>query len=108
MLVELDVFSGRANPRWWIDDALERRLRSVEESLAPVPGPRPELPGLGYRGFRYSLDGVSRRAWNGTVSGSGGTLADPGRRVERLLLDALPAEYADVRERVNREVSRKP
>lgn len=104
MQVELDVFSGRVNPRWQLDADGERRLRAAEAGLPPSGHPVPEPPGLGYRGFRYVLDGVPRRAWDGAVARPDGTLLDAGRTVERLLLDLLPPEYAALRDRVAREL----
>lgn len=106
MLVELDVFSGRANPRWRLDADQEQRVRALQRGLPEREDPVPEPPGLGYRGFRYTLDGVPWRVWNGTVAGRGRGLEDPGRTVERLLLELVPPEYADLRERIAGELRR--
>jgi hypothetical protein len=104
LVVELDVFSGRANPQWRLDADGEQRLRTLHRALPQRGVPAVEPPGLGYRGFRYMLDGVRWRAWNGTVSGEGRGLEDPGRRVERLLLELVPPEYAEVRGRIADEL----
>lgn len=48
--VELDIFSGRPNPRWTLSDAAAREFT---DRLAALPAAAPEtLAGnLGYRGF---------------------------------------------------------
>lgn len=106
MLVELDVFSGRPNPKWQLDEHLEQQLRDLHRRLIPGARPAAEPPGLGYRGFRYTLDGVTWRAWNGSLAGRDGLLDDPDRSVERLLLDQLPDEYGDLRSRIAPELDR--
>ncbi|HEV2088899.1 MAG TPA: hypothetical protein VGR21_11370 [Cryptosporangiaceae bacterium] len=63
-----------------------------------------ELPGLGYRGFRYVLDGVAWRAFAGSVASPEAVLADPQRQVERVLVDELPQEFAVLRPRLLREI----
>jgi hypothetical protein len=100
MLVELDVFSGRPNPRWKLDDPVADDLRGLV-SLLPVTtdGP-PEPPGLGYRGFTFS-EGTGRiRAYKGYVITSDVVLADPSSSVERFLLGRIPPEFQDLRQRV--------
>lgn len=104
MLVELDVFSGRPNPRWQLDEHIEQQLRELHRRLAPSASPHAEPPGLGYRGFCYTLDGVTWRARNGFVVGPDRVLHDPDRSVERLVLDQLPGEYGDLRSRLAREL----
>lgn len=100
MLVELDSFSGRPNPRWELDAQTIRHLRAIHAQLAALSGPLPEPPGLGYRGFRYTLDDVAWRAWAGTISSSREVLEDPERLVEHLLLATLPAELDPLRARL--------
>lgn len=100
MLVELDIWSGRPNPRWELDASSVERLRVAQAGLEPAGGPPPEPPGLGYRGFRYVLDGGEWRAFAGTVSGPEGALRDPDRRIERQLLETLPVADQDLRARV--------
>jgi hypothetical protein len=57
MTVELDVFSGRPNPRWTLTDAeaaqIEERLRNLPSAVELVDEP------LGYRGF-ILIDGQRR------------------------------------------------
>lgn len=49
MTVELDVFSGRPNPKWTLT---EGEAVQVEERLRDLPqASEAKQPGLGYRGF---------------------------------------------------------
>jgi len=104
MLIELDMFSGRPNPRWSVDDRTEKELIETHHRLERTPAPTAEPPGLGYRGFRYALEGSDWRAWNGIVTGPASTLMDPGRSVERLLLARLPSTFKDVRAMLESEI----
>jgi len=94
MLVELDVFSGRPNPRWQLSDAEAARLVELIATLDPAAAAPPAPPGLGYRGFR--IPGVAT-AYRAIVRTPQRLLGDPERRVERFLLERLPAEYAELR-----------
>jgi hypothetical protein len=100
MEVELDIFSGRPNPRWQADEAVADELRRLENGLAPADGPAPAPPGLGYRGFVYTIDGRPRRAFLGRIERDGKVLDDSRRAIERRLLGALPAELAPLGERI--------
>ena len=105
MLVELDVFSGRPNPQWYVDEPIDQQIRELHRQLASTTTLPAEPPGLGYRGFRYTLDGAVWRVWNGALVGPDRILHDPTRSVERLLLGQLPDEYADLRSRLEGEVT---
>ena len=100
MLVELDVFSGRPNPRWTLDEDSAASLRELLSRLTVAAGPPPPQPGLGYRGFLVAVEGDRLRAYRGYVIGPEVVLADPGSSVERFLVDRLPPALADLRERV--------
>jgi hypothetical protein len=102
--VELDIFSGRPNPRWELSPPEVRSLRSLQRFLRPTSTAPFEPPGLGYRGFGYQLDGSVWRAYRGFVAGNGLVLADPGSRIERLLLASTPAEYGELVARVRDSV----
>src|SRR5690349_13387270 len=96
MQAELDMFSGRPNPSWTLTaqeiTELLRRLRGLPETAS---GEIPER--LGYRGIRLSgadaILGVSEISiGDGVVlmhdlSGGKRRLTDPGRALERWLLD---------------------
>lgn len=99
MVVEIDIFSGRPNPRWRLSEAETARLTRLLSSLEPAAdGPPPSPPGLGYRGVRLrDSEGSIWSAYRGFVQSPEGLLADPNRRVERFVLEHLPAEYEEVR-----------
>ena len=104
MLVELDVFSGRQNPAWRLDEPAARELRRRLAALSPSNARAVDPPGLGYRGFSCTDTTETWRAFKGVVSGPKTTLADPGMTVERFLLEHLPAEFAGLRQRIAREL----
>jgi hypothetical protein len=106
MLVELDLFSGRPNPRWELDargrDHLAQLLRRLRPAAAAA-----DLPGLGYRGFVWrDGTGAASRAYGGYLRLPNATLGDPAFSVERCLLDRLPAELGSLRPRVAAEIIR--
>jgi hypothetical protein len=106
MLVELDVFSGRPNPRWELDEPGTSELRRLQSRLTAARQAPVEPPGLGYRGFLYS-DATGRvRVFRGYVQTTRAVLADPSFSIERSLLDQLPAEYAALHERIASELGR--
>jgi hypothetical protein len=96
--IELDIFSGRANPRWQLDGRATRRLRQLHAGLAVSSTSPPEPPGLGYRGFKYTLDDVTWRAFGGYVIREGTAALNPA--VERYLLQCLPDSHRDLRPRI--------
>jgi hypothetical protein len=104
MIVELDVFSGRPNPRWQLDEARARQLEALHHQLPAATEVAAEPPGLGYRGFLYALDAARWRAWKGFVTADDQTLVDRPRAVVRLLLGALPGEHAELREHLAHEI----
>jgi hypothetical protein len=107
MFVELDVFSGRPNPRWELDEQRTQELRQLVRRLTPAREAAPEPPGLGYRGFVYSDAGGQVRVYRGYVRTPRTVLADPSFSVEKYLSDQLPAEYAELRNRIATELTPK-
>jgi hypothetical protein len=106
MLVELDVFSGRPNPRWELDEPAADELRRLLRRLTVAAATPPEPPGLGYRGFVVTDDGREFRVHNGYVSGSGVLRVDPARSVEQFLLGQLPPQLEELRSSINLEADR--
>ena len=106
MDVEIDIFSGRPNPRWRLSEAETARLMPLLESLDHAAGgPPPGPPGLGYRGIRLrDSAGSTWSAYRGFIQSSHGLLADPARAVERFLLDRLPPEYKELRSLLESEL----
>ena len=97
MLIELDVFSGRPNPRWELDERttreLQRLLRRLKRSTATPAEPPwmdgPEIVRV-YRGYLRT-----RRA----------VYADASMTVEKFLVDHLPKEFEQLRGRIARELT---
>jgi len=104
MLVELDIFSGRPNPRFELDEHATRELRLLLRRLVPSTATPPEPPGLGYRGFIWMDGRESVRAYRRHVRTRGAVYADPSMTVENFLLDRLPKEFEPLRRRIAREL----
>src|SRR5947208_291634 len=90
--IELDVFSGRPNPTWNLEPSLEAELVNRLRALPPTHRQAPEPPGLGYRGLliRPSPETGPRhtiRVYRGVVKHPNGHREDPGRGLERWLLE---------------------
>jgi len=109
MLVELDAYSGRPNPRWQLTESEAAELARLIADLEPAPrASSPDPPGLGYRGFR--LEGSAGEAYwvyRGLVRPPDSVLADPDRRVESFLLEHMPAALADLRPWLEAEIGPK-
>jgi hypothetical protein len=99
MLVELDVFSGRPNPRWRLDERNHRELLKLQGRLS-VALAAPDPPALGYRGFVCADRSGTRRVYKGYVRVPRGVLDDPSFSLERFLLDHMPPEFAPLRGRI--------
>ena len=94
--VELDVFSGRPNPSWVLGPAEAAALQQLvhaQDAVAPPPAPP---PGLGYRGFVVTLGSGSAREVlrirGGSIERQGQSYRDPGRTVEKYLIQTMPDE----------------
>lgn len=105
--VELDVFSGKPNPRWSVS---EEEIRAWMEGLSPEIGPQREPPGLGYRGLVIHLPPARLgpvRVHGGLVQTAGQRYSDPGRRFEAwLLAGAGHAVDPQLLDQVRREIQR--
>lgn len=96
MQIELDVFSGRPNPRWEMSGTQAEFLRRLR-SLKVSPAGASTGDGLGYRGFVVRpnggpVDGFDEvRLYKGSAVVRQGdrseTFSDPERSLERWLLD---------------------
>ena len=86
VIVTLEVFSGRPNPEWSLAPAqsaeFERRLAALGVGVAGQDEP------LGYRGFSVRGRAAPVRVFRGQVMNGRRALADPGRGLERWLLDS--------------------
>ena len=95
--VEVDLYSGRENPRWDLGEAETALFRTRLADLLPAGAGVSSVPdGLGYRGLHVAIrtDGATRhlRIAAGVViveSATGAerrSLRDPGRGLEKWLL----------------------
>jgi len=55
--VELDVFSGRPNPRWTLDDEHAKTVLAALKAENPTTVPATAPARLGYRGFILHIQG---------------------------------------------------
>jgi hypothetical protein len=87
--IELDIFSGRPNPDWELQEASAAALQSIIDDASPSPT-TVDAPGLGYRGFIvYGREAV--RIYRGHISGertgSQNRLANVGSKLDLWLLE---------------------
>jgi hypothetical protein len=90
--VELDVFSGRPNPRWTIS----AHPADVWEAIASLPTvENQQEPGhLGYRGFVLRQGAREARVYNGRIwvrEPGGARIVRDSSRLEERLIDAARA-----------------
>jgi len=123
-IVTLNIFSGRPNPRWFLEDAAGAELRDrIYRKPTLTSAAPPSLGGLGYHGLEIRFDdgpepiyvqgGVVR-----TLAGSP-NLLDPGREIERFIISTMPEVGRDaglgmtrkdrglVREHIDKELTAK-
>lgn len=93
MDVELDIFSGRPNPRWSLAEPQNELLLSLIASLQPATALPPQIPGLGYRGFLIEHGGQKIRAFCGFIKCREGTFSDPNLSIECGLKESMPVEF---------------
>jgi hypothetical protein len=99
MLVELDLFSGRPNPCWRLDERDHREFLKLQGRLSPTPAAL-DPPPLGYRGFVCTDRSGTRRVYKGYVRTPHGVFDDPSFSLERFLLSRLPPQFAPLRSRI--------
>jgi len=94
--VELDVFSGRPNPTWSLEQPERDVLLQLLRARNAEARARWEPPGLGYRGFvlHIASDGKVEvvRVGGGTIEAGATVRIDRDRAVEAHLLRTMPAE----------------
>jgi len=100
MVIELDIFSGRPNPHWTVDEATATVVRDLVGRVSPTSASPPAAPDLGYRGF-VCTDGTDTwRVYRGFVSRAGAVFTDASFSIERVLLQGMPHEYEALHTRV--------
>ncbi len=107
MLVELDAFSGRPNPRWELTASEAAEVTRLISGLSLAPeAPAREPPGLGYRGFMLKGPaGEDYRVLRGIVRTRDRILADPTRSLERYLIEHLPGPFQDIQSWLKGEIA---
>ncbi len=89
MRVELDIFSGRPNPEWELQEHEVAELESIIKRSSPSQG-KVDPPGLGYRGFIVYLPDTVR-IYKGQIfderDWSDNRLADVGIKLDLWLLE---------------------
>jgi hypothetical protein len=98
--VEIDIFSGRPNPSFQLDQAATAELLKLLDNSKRGAGAAPR-DGLGFRGFVVRIEGRPDIRVSGTTVVSGAEeLTDPTRAVERFLLSKMPddvkRQFSDV------------
>jgi hypothetical protein len=106
LLIELDVFSGRPNPRWALDERVRQELVRLQQRLAASRTTPPDPPSLGYRGFSFPDAGALVAVYRGFITRPRVVLADPTFTVERFLVSTLPKEYTSLGARIVAELER--
>jgi len=101
MLIELDIFSGRPNPTWELNESDSQVLQRLHKGLSSGKQEPPSPPGLGYRGFCYGEEHYRFRAYGGFIQSAEVLLIDQAQTIERFLRDKLPTRFAHLRERIN-------
>jgi hypothetical protein len=87
MQTELDIFSGRENPAWKLNDEQSKEFLARFKSLEPNESKKPFFGGLGYRGLRVTmLEGYDEvRIWNTIVETRRGDKRERWRDKDRAL-----------------------
>ena len=104
MDIELDIFSGRPNPRWELDEASSQILQQLQNQLKPCSRASEGPPALGYRGFWFWGETGRAHAYHGYIQTKHAILDDPSCSIERFLLEQIPDEFAALRWRIEPEL----
>lgn len=92
---QVQIFSGRPDPTWEVDEDDARQLEAIWHELKPYLEDVPSVPSLGYRGSVLRLNaecayivyrGVVTREWYGNTE----SRHDKQRQFERRLLATAP------------------
>jgi hypothetical protein len=91
--VEIDLFSGRPNPSFKLDQPATHELLGLLGSLKRSDGKAVRRDGLGFRGFAVSVEGQPQLYISGpAVSAGSEQFADETRAIERFLLSKIPVD----------------
>ena len=99
MEIELDVFSGRPNPKWLESPERAAIVSRALSSLVEAPV-QPEPGDLGYRGFIIRQRGLHARVYGGyvtvTTNGTTRTFFDSAGLEPELITDASERGFGDL------------
>jgi hypothetical protein len=103
--IELDIFSGRPNPTWELDDSEVDQLLGLMAQRSQEAGRGFDIGGLGYRGFILTVTGqqsgmfdqahVFRGVIKLTLGASVTYVRDHDREVEYWLLDTAKRHVSE-------------
>ena len=109
-IVTLNIFSGRPNPHWFLDDAAAAELRDrIYHRPTLISAAPPNLDGLGYRGveirFENATEPILVQCGVVKVASSSPNLLDVNREIERFVLKTMPETDQNVGVAMTRQVS---
>ncbi|WP_161855517.1 hypothetical protein [Bradyrhizobium sp. CCBAU 051011] len=97
--VEIDIFSGRPNPKWELGRTEITALLRLLKKARKVKAPAGAADGLGFRGFKVSFmtggSGRELRVKGNSVSDGAQHFSDDRRTIEKFLLAKMPRELHD-------------
>jgi hypothetical protein len=107
--VELDVFSGRPNPKWSLGPLEETEFFERMSSLPAAAGSSfPEPPGLGYRGLNLRISGENEerdgRVYHGVLRIGGELKTDLVFGLEKWLLETARSVDPQLLAAIKREL----
>jgi hypothetical protein len=91
--VEIDLFSGRPNPSFELDQSATHELLGLLGNMKRSQVKVPPGDGLGFRGFAVSVKGQPQVYVSGSVVSAGPQqFVDSSRMIERFLLSKMPED----------------
>jgi hypothetical protein len=91
--VEIDLFSGRPNPSFKLDQPATHKLLGLLGNLKQSDGKAVRRDGLGFRGFAVSVEGQPDIYVSGpAVSVGSRQFVDEAGAIERFLLSRIPVD----------------
>lgn len=97
LVLVLDIFSGRPNPEWSLEDEVSKLILDRMTKLTQTPISKgTEASGLGYRGISIKADAqVLAHVFDQTIISDGIFYCDKNRDFERCLLSTAKGKIED-------------
>lgn len=94
-IVKAQVFSGRPDPTWKIEESIQKELEKIWDSLVPIYGEPLSYPLLGYRGCLIKCKGdiewfVYKNLVTLNKSGKTESREDNNKKFEKLIMSSAP------------------